>query len=402
MLVVGASGAGKSTTLCRLLQQDMAQGRGLVLIDPHGDLFEQALDLVPANRQEEVIMVDALDAGGSVAINPLEGAALGPTYRSRLAGDIVDLIGHLFENPDSTGPALRNHLRHTLLLAMCHPNGGTLADAPRIFLEPEFREWLLSRADPQLRAYFESFESTNGEHGFSNWVPYILARFEPFRSNLTLLAMLSRPSTLDLAQALQAGAIVLVRLPRSELTETEFRLLGALLLTACFRATQGKGGARLTTPCRVVVDEFHLFATPAVPALFREARKLGLALTVATQSFGSLQQPQAPNLVTDVLTNTAAKLLFRLSPREAALLEEYTAPSFDVRALTKTANRKAVLPLPSHGLEPVLLDMLQPAIDGPVVSRAAITEHSRARHATRMAEALDYLRRRHGLDGVAP
>lgn len=398
LLVVGASGTGKSTSLCRMITEDIEAGHGTMLLDPHGDLFERVLGAVPLRRRDDVVAIDIGHPTHSVARNPLQGAGLENTQRAFLAGSIVDLVDHLFEGQDTSGPVLRNHLRHALLLAMCHPNGGTLADANRIFLEPDFRKWLLQQADERVRTYFKRFQVTDGEYGFANWLPYILARFEPFSSSQMMLSSLSRPSSIDLPALMRQRAIVLIRVPRSEMTETECRVFGALVLLSCFRAAMDQGGLarRQEGSCRMFVDEFHLFATPAVASLLREARKFGLCLTVATQSFGSLRQKKAPNLINDVLTNTASKLLFRTSPIEAAVLEEYTAPSFDARTLARLANRQAALVLSSLGLEPLGLRTLPPQSRDQCADSAKLLEASVRRHGTPMSEVLDYLERRHG------
>jgi hypothetical protein len=383
-----------------LALEDVHAGVGVVVLDPHGDLMDRIASEIPAHRRSDLVVLDLSDARSSVAINPLEGTAQDKRLRALVAGQIVDLIELLFESNDSSGPMLRNHVRHALLLAMCHPQGGTLADASRIFMDSDFRDWLLGKADERLASYFSTFLKTNGEHGYSNWLPYLLARFEPFIGSRSLLTTLSRPSTVDLSALLKSKAIILCRLPRTELSETECRVLGTLLLQSLFSAAMhGRRNRDASVPCcRVICDEFHLFSSPAIVSCFREARKFGLHLTVATQSFASLTHAKAPHLANEVLTNTAAKIFFRVSPREGHQIDEYTAPRFRAQDLATLRSHHAVLALPSEGLEAFSFRPMLPRTLSEPFDLESVKALAAQRHGTPMGEACEYVAKRHGIE----
>lgn len=401
-LVVGGSGSGKSTLLLRKAVQHMQRGEGLLYIDPHGgdDAFT-LLRAVPPARAHEVIVIDPTDPAHVVSLNPLEGTQNSARARDRAAQQIGQLIDTAFETTDSSGPMTRNLLRHALLLAMWHPEGGTLADAARIFRDDGFRDFLVARCgDPAEVAHWRNIVRSHGDHGYDNWRSYLTARLEPFESSAALLATLCQPASVDVADALQRGAIVLLRLPKGELGDTECRLLGMLVLHQFHAAAMrlAAQGCPLVRPFHIIVDEFPSFvaAGEGLATMFRELRKFNLGLCVATQSIDALRGPHG-DLATTLLANTAAKLFFRLAPREAHLLDEYTAPEFSARDLARLPNHQAVLSLPAAGVPPLRLATLRPDLPPDGCDAMALRDASGRRHGRPWAAVREALTKRHGL-----
>lgn len=396
LAVLGGTGTGKSSFMLRMLMEDIRRGFGAGLIDVHGDMCDRALDLLPPEEHHRVVVIDIDDPEFSVALNPLHGTQGNPDLQSYVANQILEIIERLFETPESTGPKMRNNVRHALIAAMCHPEGGTLADAARVFEDPAFRRWLLSRADRQTADYFKAFVATDGEHGFANWLPYMLARFHPFVTNRKMRRILCRPSTLNLRQAMDEGWLLFFRVSKSALQELECSLLGTLLLlqfqvAALSRASVPESQRR---PFYLYVDEFHTFANDSTPALFREARKFGLGLTVATQSLSSLRHRNGGDLANAVLANTATKALFRLSPLDARMLEEYVEPEFTARHLSRCPNYQAVLSLAGADMSAFRLHAALPQPVGTAVCIQRLRQASGRRHGTPLAEADAMLARR--------
>ena len=399
-LVVGASGSGKSTLLLRMIREEIAAGSGIALIDAHGELFDDVLSAIPPARGQDVVIVDVADPDWSVALNPLQGTERNPRLRNFVCGQICDLIDRLFEGDDTTGPMTRNNLRASLMAAMSHPEGPTLADAPRIFLDDSFRDYLLPKCDERTAQHFRNFRRTTGENGYENWCPYMTARFEPFISSTPMLNLLCRPSTVNLGALMRRRAIILFRLSKSVLSETECQTLGTLLLMQFHSAAIAgtAAGPRMERPFHVVADEFHSYCSPTVPQLFREGRKFGIAYTVATQTVGSLRHPRAGDLANAVMANTASKLFFRMSPREALLVDEYTSPEFPARDLARLPNYRAVLAVPAANVPPLCFKTALPDVPHEVCDVHDLRASSGRKHGTPMASALEFLVKRHGLD----
>ena len=400
LCAIGGSGTGKSSFCLRLLAQDIQAGFGCGVIDPHGDLVDALLPVIAKHRRRDVVIVDIDDPDFSVALNPMSGTASDPRLRNFVASQMTDLIERLFETPASTGPMMRNNLKNAFLLAMAHPDGGSIADVTRIFEDHTFRDWLLARTDARVRDFFAAFTASNGaEHGFASWKPYLMARVLPFSQNPAMLRMLGRPSTIDLGQLMNDRRIVLFRLSKSVLQDMEVEALGSLILMQFHVAALARARIKpeQRRPFHLVVDEFHTFANDTTPTLLRESRKYGLGLTLATQSLGSLRRQRGGDLVNAVLANTATKVFFRLSSPDAALVEDYVQPSFQAGDLTRTRNHHAVVCLAAADTPAFLMRAVLPDAVAGGISVNEIRRASGGQFGTPLGEANLYLAKRHGL-----
>lgn len=399
MLVVGGSGTGKSASLLKILQQDAMHGLGIGLIDPHGETADRLVELIPASRRDDIVWVDVDDPEYSVAINPMEGTKEQPELRPYVAGQLLHLIKNNGETTNSWGPAAENHLKHCLLLAMCHPSGGTICDAAKLLEDDGWADYLLSKTkDESIQNHFKLWRRTEGEHGYGSWRPWLLSRLHPFTKSLALRRFLQRPSTLKLGEAMDQRRILIFRLGKATLSELECQLLGTTLLLEFQRAAfaRARQPAAQRAPFRLVVDEFHNFASDATPSLFREARKYNLGLVAATQSLGSLMRPTVASLKDAVLASTATKVCFRLSPADSHLLDDYTTPTFSAADLMRTRNYEAVVAMSASDLAPMRVKMLQ-AEDFPEADCVGPQSFDRSRYSERLEVVDAFLARRHAV-----
>lgn len=377
--VFGASGSGKSSYLLRLIEQDLAHAArpGLVLIDPHGSLFSDVLQLIPKSRAKDVVVVDVTDPHFVSSINPLDGMAQDAQYANFISNEIVELIKILFENKDSAGPTMRSHIKNALLLTQyMRGRASCFLDAARIFEDKDFRDYLLSKCDDRkVTGYWRDFAATNGsDHGFAAWLPYIQARLSPFCDSPLMRRMINSPtSTVDLNACVREGKIVLFNLSTAALGSTEARIVGNLMMNKIFYAAMRRGqlpAARLR-PFHMVVDEAATMVSESTTRLFAEARKFGLSLTLATQSVAQLRNTAGEATIAQaLLANTATKVMFRLSPSDASLLEPYAEPEFTTKALTRLPVFHATVSMQAHG-----------HILPPFVCRVERPQHSPAQHA---------------------
>jgi hypothetical protein len=397
-MIVGASGSGKSSLMLNLCAADLQAEEpvGLVVIDPHGDLASRVLAMVPAHRQRDVIVIDVADATASVSLNPLEGMREDPHLAQYIVNEILSLVENLFESDHTTGPMLRSNLRHVLLLAAWTPvRQGTLLDAMRILEDSDYREYLLSKCkDRSVVEYWQRLEVTRGDHGFTSWVPYLMARLVPFVSNPVMKRLICRPqSTIDIAKAVNENAIIVVNLSRSVLQETECRVLGTLLLMKVFAAVQKRAHVPegLRSPCHLYVDEAQSFATDAFPAMLAEGRKYGLCITTANQQLRQLRDAtRRANLADALVSNTASKFLFRLGPLDQDMLAPYFRGQFDAAELGNLPDFHAVacMPVEHRPVPPFVLRVSPPDVVSTDGTRARdVADLSRRRHATPTSDA---------------
>jgi len=395
-LVLGGSGTGKSNLLRQAAIQQMCSGGGLFYLDPHGPDFDTLMTAVPQARAKDVVVLD-LDAGDfSGALNPMQGTRTDPRLRRLVATRLGDLIDKQLEVAASRGPRVAQLTRDVLEMAMLHPDGGTLADAERLLLDADFADWLLGKetSGDRLTRSWTKLKVTSGESGFDGWMSYLQARFSVFTRSLPMLATLSRPSTLDLAECLRRNAIVLVRMPQAVMSEGDTRLLGSMLLAQLQWAAMSETTPRQGPPFLVIVDEYGLYASASAPSQWAQLRKFGVALCAASQSLASLRSA-GDGVCTAVVSNAATKVLFRLAPREAIELDEYTAPEYPAREVSRLPNHQAVLAVPASGSPPVRFHAALALPDGPCADPAHLRQLSGASHATALNEAMAFLQKRH-------
>ncbi|SDI80522.1 type IV secretory system conjugative DNA transfer family protein [Propionivibrio dicarboxylicus] len=402
--IFGATGSGKSTLLLQMFAEGLRDPSrdGSAIICPHDDLVPRAVELVPAERVKDVILVDVRDPEKTACINPLEGLATNPITAEVVIGEILSLIESLVETRDSTGPMLRSNLKNLLLLCGAVPKrNGSFLDALRILEDSDFRDYLLAKCQNRnVVDYWERFRRTNGEHGYDSWMPYLLARLTPFTSNPVMKRLLCRSdSTVDLASAMDQGKILLFNISKSVLQDTECQILGTLLMTKFFAAALGR--ARLPVDRRrkfsVYCDEFQNFATSSAPRLFSEARKFGLCLTTANQSVTQLGNSNG-KIASSVVSNTATKFVFRICPSDFETLKPYVRPQFDESTMANLPDFHAVACMSDQNrpLPPFMMRVGLPQAGYDTASIDQIHEFS-ASYTTSIKEANDELVRYYDL-----
>ena len=350
--VVGSTGSGKSSLFTQMMAADIADPQrrcGIGLIDPHGSLYERVLELVPANRIDDVILVDTADVLNTACINPLEGMNDDPLHANFIVSELMSLIDLLLEGQDTSGPMTRSNLRNLLLLTAGTPRRHPcILDAVRILEDKDYAEYLLSKSkDRNVVEYWRNFmKTTSSSTGYTEWAPYMMARLTPFVASPIMKRLINRPdSTIDLSQAMQDKKIVLFNLNKGVLNEVECRVLGSLILSKFFAAALGRASLpeAQRTQFHLYVDEFATFANDATPRLFSEARKFGLCLNVAFQSLSQLEKRWGrSNIATSVLANTGSKFIMRLGPADVSTMEPYFQPQFDAPEMTSLPDFHAV------------------------------------------------------------
>ena len=313
-VIAGPTGSGKSSLLVNAIVSDMNEGRGCLVLDGKGDLIEDLLARIPANRLRDVIVLDP-GAPGLVPSLRVFGRRSDP----ELAADVVlGVLRDLFK--DSWGVRSAQWLRAGLVTIAHDPNG-TLGDLPFLFSDDAYRRRLVGRLDdPLLRATWAAYEAMSpGEK--LNQLGAPLNKLGELLGRRVLRTVLSNPRPkLDLVDVLREDRIVLVSLSPGQLGGPASRLLGALVLHQLFSAVQARSslppGKR--TPFLAYIDEPRVLADIPVPldGLFERARGHGVGLTIAAQSMTQL--PTAVRAA--ALTNAATLVAFRQTAEDAELL----------------------------------------------------------------------------------
>lgn len=282
MWAIGKTGTGKSTFIANMAIDDMKKGRGVAIIDPHGDLSETIMNYVPASRMNDVIYFNPVDRDRPVRLNILE--VKDPAQRELIVSGIVAIFNKLYGH--SWGPRLEYILRNTLL-ALSETPGATLVDVPRLLTDREFRAKVISKLnDPVIKRYFESEFDKMPEKMLQESVAPILNKVGQFVSSPMIRSIIERSeSSIDMESIMNDGKILIANLSQGKIGEDNAALIGAMLITKFQLAAMNRVD-RAESERRdfyLYVDEFQNFATTSFIKILSEARKYKLNLTMANQ-----------------------------------------------------------------------------------------------------------------------
>lgn len=316
--VIGASGTGKSTLLLNLILQDLEAGRGIAVIDPHGDLVDEALARIPGRRTDDVILIDPANDEHSPGFNILR--AHSALEKSLLASDLTALFRRL---ASTWGDQMNAVLANAVLAFLEHPEGGTLADLRRFLVDEEYRSaYLRGVADPEVAFFWEKeFPMLGGKPQAP-----ILTRLDAFLRPKPIRAMVgTKRNGIDFRAVMDRGKVLLAKLPQGAIGEENAALLGSLIVTKFHQVTLTRQEVDPASrrPFYLYLDEFHHFITPSLAAMLAGARKYRMGLVLAHQELRQLWNRDA-DVAAAVLGNAATRIAFRLGEFDAQKL----APSF--------------------------------------------------------------------------
>lgn len=381
---LGATGTGKSVLLYNMAVQDMQLGHGFVVIDPHGDLYDQLIAAVPPERKRDLVLIDPDDDRFCPGLNPLDfDGKPDMLVASRAASDMLDVFDELYDMRTVAGPMFEEYFRNSLLLAVAGQRGGplesdgpipTLASIVHVLRDRTWREQCISRLDSvygkdaaaPVHQFFKTAQATTGDHSFTNHVPYVSVKLTRFTTNATLRRLFcAGRRTVDFRQLIDDRKIVLVNLSKGDLGGPDSRIIGMLLTKYFFHAALSRSdiAREARTPFYFYLDEFQNFVATDIPEMLAEARKYGLHMVLANQTLGQLTKAGNRETLDAVLGNVATKLFLRVGQQEASTLEAGFAPYFDAQTLTQLPDRHVLCRLQSKGQPtlPFVFETLPPA-----------------------------------------
>ncbi len=313
--VIGASGTGKTTFLLNLIRQDIENGEGLAVFDPHGDLIDSVLGMIPKSRLDDVIVLDPSDEEHIVGLNIL--AAHSDSERSLLASDLTSVFRRL---STSWGDQMESVLRNGILAFLESSRGGSLNDLRRFLMDAAFRkDFLQTVTDPEIVYYWtKAFPLLTGGKSIGP----LLTRLDEFLSRKPIRYMVSQTDNrLDFADILDSGKILLIKLPQGLIGRENTALLGSLITAKLQMAAMNR--QRMPSSQRrdfwCYMDEFQNFITPSMSEILAGARKYRLGMILAHQELRQLEADR--DLSSAVLANCNVRVVFKVSDGDARSLE---------------------------------------------------------------------------------
>lgn len=326
--IVGKTGVGKSTLIHNMIHQDIANGKGVGVIDPHGSLVRDILrSSIPEDREDDVVLVDFSDHAHPPPMNPF--AVPEGVPREVAISNVMGILKKIYA--DEWSKTRMESAIYSSLVALLDEEQATPRDISRLFLDDEYRrELLLKVNDPvALEYWYDEYENLSPGMQKQTREP-VLNRIRIFYRNSAVRNMVCHPHNLDFRKIIDEKKIFLATL-RDDETRSEQENLGAMLITNFQMAAMGKGA--LTgddkEPYYLFIDEVQEFITTTLPTVFSQARKFGLRMTAANQFLGQLKG----QTLEAILGNVGGVVIFACGPNDAQTLAPFVKPEFSAEDL---------------------------------------------------------------------
>jgi hypothetical protein len=322
---IGMTGTGKSTFFESMILQDIRNGKGLAVFDPHGELVEKILNKIPKERAEDVIYFDPADTSRPMGVNLLEWKT--KEQKDFLVQESIQIFYKLFDpnNQGMVGPQFEHWMRNAALTLMDYPGGGTLIEIPKLFTDDEFRNSrIASISDPVVKAFWQQQMAKTSDFHKSEMYNYFISKFGRFMTNVTMRNIIGQTkSAFDLREVMDSGKILLVNLSKGQIGEINSNLLGMIFVAKLFTAALSRGEVpeEQRNDFYLYVDEFQNFATDTFSSILSEARKFKLNLSITNQYIA-----QIPETIRDaIIGNVGTLVAFRIGVPDA----EFMAKEFE-------------------------------------------------------------------------
>lgn len=349
--VIGQTGTGKSVFLGWMARQDIRNGKGVCVIDPHGDLIEDLLPYVPKERVKDVVIFDPSDQERPMGLNILEAAT--PAQRDMASSQATEIFIKLFGD-EIFGPRIQHYFRNACLTLMeDEDEGATLIDVPRIFVDDAFMKYKVAKVkNPVVKSFWEHEYASTGERERQEMIPYFSAKFGPFITNTIMRNTIGQPkSAFDFREMMDSGKILLIKLSKGAIGDLNTQLLGLVIVARLQMAAM----SRVDIPedkrrdFYLYVDEFQSFATDSFCSILSEARKYHLGLIMAHQYINQLvvsKFGQTSTQIRDaVFGNVGTMMSFKIGAEDAEYMAKEYAPLLTEQDVIGIANYKAYIKL---------------------------------------------------------
>ena len=327
MYVIGKTGTGKSEFLKAMIMQDIKNGEGVAVIDPHGDLIDDVLKLIPSKRSEDVILFDPWDTQRPMGFNMLEAKT--EEQKHYIVSSIIGLMYKLFD-PHQTGiigPRFEHAIRNAMLTVM-YEKGSTFVEVVRVLTDASYVQELLPKVqDPIVRRYWTDQIAQTSDFHKSEVLDYIVSKFGRFVTNKMIRNIIGQSySSFDFRQVMDEGKILLINLSKGKIGEENSNFLGLILVPKILVAAMSRQDMPIDQrrDFFLYVDEFQNFATPDFAQILSEARKYRLNLIVANQFIGQMEE----DVKNAIFGNVGSIISFRVGVTDANYLQHEYQPVF--------------------------------------------------------------------------
>lgn len=404
MFILGMTGMGKSAFIEGQVLQDMRNGFGLCVVDPHGDLIDKLLGKIPSEREKDIILLDPLDVENPVGFNLLEWKT--PRERDRIIDDLYQAMDRMYDMRQTGGPIFESNFRGMLRLLMGdRPDSDlkpTILEFPSLYLHESFRRLLTATSeDPFVKDFVEELERTGGEAKLENLAPYVTSKLNRFFQDEALRNIVGQESTaFDFREIMDERQILLIKLGKGRFGPYVSSLLASMIVGRFKNAAMNRADLPESErhPFFLYVDEFQNLPQDEFSELLAEARKYRLGLVLANQFTAQVQKSSnsQEDLLAALLGNVGIFVLFRVGIRDAELLRLAFYPTFSESDIKELPIYHAYVRLSSEGkvMPPFNIQSVLDKTDYNKSTAERIIRFSREKYGIPVTEVVKQIRRR--------
>lgn len=358
--VIGKSGTGKTTLLRNAILQDIEAGRGVGVIDPHGDLAVDILNHIPASRVKDVVYFDPSDSEYPIGFNLV--ARVPADKRHLVASGVVSVFRGIW--PDSWGPRLE-YILYASVAALLECQNVSLMGIPRMFWDEKYRDWVVKQVkDPMVRSFWLNEFARYDRKFIQEAVAPIQNKVGQLLMSPQLRNILGQvKNRVDARTIMDTGQIFIANLSKGKIGSDKANLCGALWVTQFQLAAMSRADVPESErrDFHLFVDEFQSFVSDSFVSILSEARKYRLGLTLSNQYIDQLK----PEIRNAVVGNVGSTIAFRVGHRDAEILEQEFGDAFTAHQFMSLSNGEVFAKLLTGGrdTEPFLAKTLPPQGD---------------------------------------
>jgi len=347
--VLGKSGTGKSVLLFNMIIQNIENGSGICVVDPHGELVESVLSAIPPHRMKDVVYFNPADTDFHIGFNVLE--LVDPKYKHLVASGLMGIFTKIWANAWS---ARMEYILNNTILALLDTPGSTLLGIPRMLVDKDYRQKIISNLkDPVIKAFWVHEYEAWQEKFRNEAIAPIQNKVGQFLSTSIIRNIVGQSnSTINIFDIMNEGKIFLVNVSKGRIGEDNSSLLGGMIITKIQLAAMER--VRIPEDERkdfyLYVDEFQNFVTDAFAGILSEARKYRLNLTVAHQYTAQLVSEKNSSVRDAIFGNVGTMIVFRVGADDAEFLEKEFDPEFTPQDIVNLPNYKIYLKLMIDGI----------------------------------------------------
>jgi len=347
--ILGKSGTGKSVLMLNMIIQNIQNGEGVCVVDPHGELVEGVLSSIPANRMKDVVYFNPADTDYHMGFNVLE--LIDPQYKHLVASGLMGIFTKIWANAWS---ARMEYILNNCILALLDTPDTTLLGIPRMLVDKDYRQKIISNLkDPVIKAFWvHEYEAWQDKFRNEAIAP-IQNKVGQFLSTSIIRNVVGQAkSTINIFDIMNDSKIFLVNVSKGRIGEDNSALLGGMIITKIQLAAMER--VRIPEEHRkdfyLYVDEFQNFVTDAFAGILSEARKYRLNLTVAHQYTAQLVSDKSSAVRDAVFGNVGTMIVFRVGSDDAEFLESEFDPEFTPQDIVNLPNYKIYIKLMIDGV----------------------------------------------------